>query len=107
MTDPLHPKTAQEAAEAFMRGVQQTETYCQLTETLLSVLAGVDTHDTNLRDHPAAWAAVERYAEALAAQRVAQERERWTDAVMSELDSNGQAEAIVRCVTGQPHETGK
>ena len=51
--------------------------------------------------------AAQAYAEALAAQREAQERERWDDAVMSELDSNGQAEAIVRCVTGQPHETGK
>lgn len=38
---------------------------------------------------------------------VAAERERWTEAVMAELDSNGQAEAIVRDVTGQPPATGK
>lgn len=28
----------------------------------LSALAGVDTHDVNLRDHPEAWAAIEAFA---------------------------------------------
>ena len=47
------------------------------------------------------------YAETLSAARVAQERERWTEAVMAELDGNGQAQAIVMYVTGQPPETGR
>lgn len=51
--------------------------------------------------------AAQAYAEALAAARVAQERERWTEAVMAELDGNGQAQAIVMYVTGQPPETGE
>ena len=36
---------------------------------------------------------------AYAAQAVAAERERWTEAVMAELDGNGQAQAIVAYAT--------
>jgi len=33
----------------------------------LSALAGVDTHDVNLCDHPKAWAAIEAFASAVRA----------------------------------------
>lgn len=36
---------------------------------MLMALAGVDTHDMNLRDHPDAWAAVERYSASLVEQQ--------------------------------------
>jgi len=36
-----------------------------LTHDLLSELAGIDTHDTDLRDHPGAYAVVERFVSAL------------------------------------------
>lgn len=39
----------------------------------LAALAGVDTYDVNLRDHPTAWAAIEAFV----AKVQAAERERW------------------------------
>lgn len=39
---------------------------------LLSELAGVDTYDINLRDHPKAWEALERYRAALASSPAAE-----------------------------------
>lgn len=121
MTDLLHPKTAAEAAEAFMRNVptddpkmpepvafidslQRGRPDCVTSLKYCSVLQ--HERGDHLRYIPLITTeAAQAYAEALAAARVAQER--WADAVMSELDRNGQAEAIVRCVTGQPPETGK
>ena len=96
MTDPLHPKDDEPQ-------MPEPVAYKTFAQTL--------TGDPPVRVPLITTASAQAYAEALAAHRVARavaaERERWTDAVMYELDSNGQAEAIVRCVTGQPPATGK
>lgn len=73
------PKTPEDAArfnphewvlEAMRRAYVMGKTSCaELASDLeaeaehcLSVLAGVDTHDVNLRDHQEAWAAIESFA---------------------------------------------
>lgn len=99
MTDPLHPKTdGPQMPEPTHPAVYYCNK-CGYYERAGPAHASCGYNAVQYGPHYSV-EQMRAYAEALAAQRVeravAAERERWTEAVMYELDSNGQAEAIVR-----------
>lgn len=68
-------------------------------EECLSALAGIDTYDVNLRDHPGAWAAVEAFA----AKVWAQGRDCRT---CRHFRGTQHCHSVLRCVDGSSYQRG-
>lgn len=83
---------------------------------MLMALAGVDTHDISLRDHPDAWAAVERYSASLVEQQAREiaELKGLAERLKKEAQihaqeartANSTIAEIYRCVSGGTGEPG-
>jgi hypothetical protein len=71
---------------------------------LLSELAGIDTYDVNLRDHPKAWEALEKYGSAFALSDDIRKSLEWCATALQAVASS---EGILESTTFRRGDTGE